>query len=323
MLNLIFRTDLHVSDQNPVSWKGDYAGEGWSCIQQIGELAVKYRCQAVLDGGDYFHVKASSKNPHHIVARTAQLHRSYPCPVYSIPGNHDITWNNLDSLDKQPLGVLYAAGVFELLKDVTLKTDGYRVRLVGLPYSPHRKIEDFHVQKGEEDLLIVVAHVLAGEDPPSKVEEFFGEPVFRYGDMIVGGGADAFLFGHWHRDQGVVKLGRTYFINPGAVSRGTLSSENIDRQPKVILLSAGPNSPLTIKEIPLAVSPSSEVFDLEKKTQKQKEDADIDNFVERIRSDSMFDSSISIEENVDSLDFAKDVRERALHYLEKAKAEIG
>lgn len=94
-VSLVFRTDVHASDRSPISWKGDYPAEIWSCLEQIGEVAREARALAVLDGGDYFHTKAASRNSHDLVRRTAVLHRDYPCPVYAIVGNHDITYNNL------------------------------------------------------------------------------------------------------------------------------------------------------------------------------------------------------------------------------------
>jgi DNA repair exonuclease SbcCD nuclease subunit len=102
----VFRTDTHVSDRSPASWKGDYPSEIWSNLDQIGQLALKHGAAAVLDGGDFFHVKAASKNPHALVAKSAQIHRSYPCPTFCVEGNHDISYNNLETLERQPLGVL-------------------------------------------------------------------------------------------------------------------------------------------------------------------------------------------------------------------------
>ena len=70
-LAFIFRTDTHVADKSPSSWKGDYPAEIWSNIEQIGKLASEHQVKAVLDGGDYFHVKAPSRNSHASVIKTA------------------------------------------------------------------------------------------------------------------------------------------------------------------------------------------------------------------------------------------------------------
>lgn len=210
-LALLFRTDCHVADRSPVSWKGDYPAEIWSNLEQIGELARKHDVKAVIDGGDYFHIKAPTLNSHGIVVKSLAIHRSYPCRTLCVEGNHDLKHNNLGTVDRQPLGVLYESGVFEHLRDVTIEHEGVKVRVVGFPYSPFRSLEDLQgVRKRGDEYLVAVVHALAGRDPPSHVAEFFGEPVFRYENLIVDGGPDVFMFGHWHQDQGDEQIGRAH-----------------------------------------------------------------------------------------------------------------
>lgn len=321
-IRFLFRTDIHVADRSPSSWKADYMGEIWSNLDQIGELARKYECMAVLDGGDYFHVKAASKNSHALVERSIQVHRGYPCPTYCIEGNHDISYNNLDTLSRQPLGVLYASGAFRHLRDEVFESGGIRVRVVGVPYSPTRSLEDIRsIQKQPgDDYLVVIIHQLASENPPAHVEEFFGEPVFRYKDLITPDGPDVFAFGHWHRDQGVVEIEGRHFVNHGAVSRGSLSKENLDRVPQVSIIEFGPKGVQVILH-PLDVIPASEAFDMERKEREDKEAEQIESFVERLRADANLSQTETIEDNVSSLSFAMDVKETALQYLTQARLE--
>lgn len=323
-LAFLFRTDTHVSDRSPASWKGDYPAEIWSNLEQVGQLARRHEVRAVLDGGDYFHVKAATRNPHALVARTAEIHRTYPCPVYCVEGNHDIAYNNLESVGKQPLGVLYAAGVFQHLREATFEDGGLRVRVVGVPYSPFRTVEELRaIQKRPgDDFLIAVVHQLAGPNPPASVEDFFGEPVFRYPDLITADGPDVWCFGHWHKDQGIVEIDGKRFVNQGALSRGALIRENIERTPQATLLEVTPSGIVTVS-LPMVVAPPEEVFDFEKKDRQEKESREIDQFVTSLRANVDFDPSQSIEANLQSLDFAREIRDLALGYLEQARAEVG
>jgi len=322
-LSFLFRTDVHVSDRSPESWKGDYPTEIWSNLEQIGQLAKAHEVNAVLDGGDYFHVKAASRNPHALVERTARVHREYPCPTFCIEGNHDLSANNLETISRQPLGVLYATGVFGHLREQVFKDGNLQVRVVGVPYSPERSLEDLlRVQKQPGDThLIMVVHALAGLNPPPNVEDFFNEPVFRYEALVRRNGPDAVCFGHWHRDQGVEEIEGRHFINQGAVSRGALVRENLERAPKVSLIEID-GGEIKVTQIPLSVAPAAEVFDLERKAIQEREHKDIDQFVNRLLADVEFDPSQDVGENIRRMEFAQNVRDAALYYYEKG-GEVG
>jgi DNA repair exonuclease SbcCD nuclease subunit len=329
-MKFLFRTDVHASDHGPSSWKGDYLGEIVSNLTQIEEIARQEGVLAVLDGGDFFHIKAATRNSHSLVQRMIMLHRKYPCPVYGIEGNHDLAYNSIDTVTKQPIGVMFASGVFHQLREAVFKEDGLQVRVVGVPYTSDPTLEmlrSIRKQPGD-DCLIVVAHVLAAEMPNESIEDLFGEPVFRYGDLFSEDGPDAWCFGHWHQDQGIACLTDTIlhravaFVNQGSVSRGALTHENLTRIPKVALLEFTREG-LKVRAIPLTVAPASEVFDLEAKSRAEEERGAIEEFVAKLQMSAQQNPEGAIEETLNNLDFAKDVREAALNYLERARTEVG
>jgi DNA repair exonuclease SbcCD nuclease subunit len=324
MLSFVFRTDTHLTDRSPASWKADYTAEIWSNIVHVGRIAKEYEASAVLDGGDYFHVKAASRNPHFIVAETARIHALYPCRTFSVEGNHDIMYNHLDTVERQPIGVLYASGVFGKLRNEVFRDGNLQVRVVGVPYSATRTEEELRsIQKQPGDsFLIAIVHNLAAQDPPDKVQDFFNEPVFRYDRLITRNGPDVWCFGHWHKDQGVVEIAGKSFVNHGALSRGALINENIHRTPTASVLRFE-NDEFQVIPVPMLVAPPEDVFDFERKERQEKESQDIDLFVQKLQADAAFDPSASIEENLRIMDFAHDVKAFALDYLERARAEVG
>lgn len=318
----VFRTDVHVADRSPLSWKADYPAEIWSNLDQIGELAKAISADAVLDGGDYFHIKAASRNPHALVARTAEVHRKYVCPIHAIEGNHDLAYNSLDTVVKQPIGVLFASGVFQPLRDVTFERGEVKVRVVGCPYDPFRTLDDLRAirKKPGDQYLIAVVHALAGENPAEKAEDFFKEPVFRYRDLVSIDGPDIWMFGHWHKDQGIVEIEGKQFVNQGAVSRGALVRENTERTPQVAVIEALASG-IRARAVKLIVPAASEVFDFERKEKQEAEVQRIDQFITQLDASLTTDPSLNIEGQVQTLDFADDVRQRALGYLDLARSE--
>lgn len=286
---------------------------------QIGRIAKKVSATAVLDGGDFFHLKAASRTSHALVAQAALAHSAYPCPIFAIEGNHDIAFNNLESLERQPLGVLFTTGVFQQLRDRVFIEGRLKVRIVGLPYETSDPLSRFKkIERGDEDYLVIMAHVLASEVVSSKIDSFFREPVLSYEDLVYDGGPDVVLFGHWHRDQGVTRIDNRVFVNQGSVCRGALNLDSLDRVPQVAVLKFGET--VSIELEPLEVAPASEVFDLERRLKVEVERSAIEQFVDKLQEATLgSEESGNVESYVTSLDFAKDVRDAALNYLDRAR----
>lgn len=185
-VRLVWRTDVHMADRGPESRTDDWPTTVLDKLGQVRTVAEKVGAAAILDGGDFFHVKSPSRNSHELVRMVAEHHSDYPCPVYCTPGNHDCTYGDYSFLPQQPLGVLYSTGVFKRLYDeheVVFERDGVRVRVVGLPY--HGTTYDLdrfrNLKKGDEHYLVCVAHVLASEKGGTMFE---GEDIVRYSDLL-------------------------------------------------------------------------------------------------------------------------------------------
>jgi DNA repair exonuclease SbcCD nuclease subunit len=326
-LAFIFRTDVHACDKDhrPASWKADYFGEITESLRQVGAMAKDHGAVAVIDGGDFFHKKAPTRNSHALVEHTVQIHKAYPCPVWEVEGNHDITNNDLASVEHQPLGVLYACGIFGQLREQVFKDQGLQVRVVGVPYDPKRKLEDLQAIKKQpgDTHLVAIVHSLAGLKPPASTEDFFGEPVFDYDDLAgIQDGPEAWCFGHWHKDQGIEEINGRQFINHGSVSRGALVRENLERTPKVGLIEIDLDG-LRASSLLLNVAPAEEVFDMERKERTDREGKEIEAFVTRLSEQLTVDPGASIEEAIGSIGFAMDIQTLAREYIERARAGIG
>ncbi len=332
MITLVWRTDVHMSDKAPSSRTDDWTETVLGKLGQVRDIALERNADAILDGGDFFHLKSPSRNTHRLVNRVAEHHSTYPCPVYCTPGNHDSVYGDYAFLGQQPLGTLFSAGVFKRLYDeheavftspnTTWERDKggtqLKVRVVGIPYHGNKyDTERFHsIKKGDEDILICIAHVLASEKGGTMFE---GEDIVRYSDLL-DTDPDVFFFGHWHMDQGITQLGDKTFVNVGSLTRGSLSQDEVQRQPACVVLKVVPGPVVTTDIVRLKVAPAEEVFDVEGRARQIKRQVQMDTFVESIRASLVpATGGQTMAEALGEVENVPDeVRERALSYLEQA-----
>jgi DNA repair protein SbcD/Mre11 len=324
MISFTVRTDCHVHDKAPQSRIDDYLETCLDKLRQIGEFASSRKCTAVLDNGDFFHAKAATKNSHDMVRKVIEVHREYyPCPVYENPGNHDFPYNNIDYLSRQPLGVLFAAGVFQRMGDLTFTDEeGLKVRVVGFPYKSHFDVSEFDLERGDEDILIVAAHTFAS---PKGGDIFGNETALSYYDLS-SCSPDVYIFGHWHIDQGIQTINGKTFMNLGSMTRGSLTQDNINRIPRFGYIEISKDKQgvvsLHTEAVELKVKPAHEIFDLERHTRLQEEQRDIDQFISSLVLSAGEDEGDDILSTIKSLsNFHEEVRDKAIDYLRNAMDE--
>lgn len=327
MIRLLWRTDVHFRDQGPESRTDNWADAVADKLQQVGKIAASHDCAAVLDGGDFFDDKTPIRTSHRLVSRVAHIHREYPCPVYANVGNHDVRLAQLDNLDENPLETLFAAEVFHRLYDeheLVLEQDGVKVRVVGIPYhGPRYDMDRFRrIEKKDEDYLVVCGHVLAS---PQGGEMFKNEDIVKYGDLpTLAPDVDVWCFGHWHKNQGIQQISdNQWVVNIGSLTRGSLTQDNIEREPGVCVMGFWPKSrgmPPTLEFQKLKIRPASEVFDLEKRAREEIRNDTVESFVESLKQELQEKSDAPVRDLVDQLqDVPDEVKERALAYIDAAE----
>ncbi len=320
-VTLVWRTDVHLSDHTPRSRTDNWTDTVLRKLAAVGNIARNAGAHAVIDGGDFFDIKAPGRNSHALIRRAMEVHRDYPCPVYANVGNHDCVYGDYSYLPQQPLGVLYEAGTFRRLYDeheAVFTIPGVKVRVVGVPYHGVKyDLERFaRIKKGDEDYLMVVGHLLAS---PTQSTMFDAEDVIRYDVLDNYPDVDVWAFGHWHRDQGIERTpGEKPVVNIGSLTRGALSQDSIDRVPSVAVLRFD-TSGLTIEKLAIPHSPASEVFDLVKRDKDEIQQTMIEEFVEHLSQTFSPSSQKSLTDSVRDLPGVPDaVRERVINYIEKA-----
>lgn len=325
MIKLLWRTDVHLSDRTPSKRTGDWTSDVLKKLEWIGGLAEEINADAVLDGGDFFDVKSPKMNSHSLVRSTAEVHRKYPCPVWALVGNHDVKYGNLEYLPEQPLGVLFATGVFKPLgeygdsrHELHITKDGLKVRVVGIPY--HGEIYDIErvlgIKKCGEDVLIVAAHLLARAGNTGSM--FEGEDILGYDLLEKNTEVDVWCFGHWHKDQGIHRLSNgAQVINVGSLTRGSLHLDDLDRKPCVVEISADREGVKCVRhDVP--VRHVSEAFKVDVALYARSDRDRMMEIIDRMKRVATEDGSgIPLSERVKNSGLSRAVIEKTLGYLDE------
>lgn len=323
----ITSSDEHVADLNPGFRKDDYRESIFRKLEWQGEFARKFNADAVLRGGDFFHVRAANKTTMATLGRVSEIHRGYPCRTYAIAGNHDMCYGDLETVQRQPLGVMLKSKVFYPLQDEYFVSGSMKVRVIGVDYTPDLDYDMLQslVKKTEGyTYTIAVIHALAAFAPSNKMESLFGERVFDYRDLVFEGCPDIYVFGHYHKDQGIQEHLGVRFINLGAVARGALTFDNLSRVPKIASIICSSQG-ISIEEHIIPHGDSLQVFDLERKQQLEYEKRSFDDFLVKLQSNIQLAGDGGVKDRLARFqlsDYPEDLKRVVNETLELAESGI-
>jgi DNA repair exonuclease SbcCD nuclease subunit len=326
-IRLVTSSDEHIANINPGYRKDDYRGAILDKLRWQGQFASKVSAHALIRGGDFFHVKEANKTTMATLSDAAAIHAAYPCPTYALAGNHDMSHNDPSSIPRQPLGVLLESRVFRPLQEQIFQDGSLKVRVVGVEYTTDLDYEALKdkVRKRPDDVYVLaVVHALAAFAPEERVQSFFNERVFDYRDLVFDGCPDAYVFGHYHKDQGIKEHMGVHFANLGAISRGALTFENIERKPKVGLFRFDSRG-VTSEEVIVPHADASKVFDMEKKRQVDVQRRDMSDFIMKLRADAKSSSGGSdeiIKRMRESSEYPDDLKDALQECMEAAEAGL-
>lgn len=311
--------DVHLADRPPSIRTESYADDIFAKLAQTVEIvkaaninASRARnINAVVFAGDLFHVKTPSRTSHALVQRLADVVKAYPCPVHIVPGNHDIQHDRLESLDRQPLGVLFKAGAHLLIGQVPPELNSM---LFGIPWLFDWKAElPGHMRRwraGDARLMVTHAPIV----PPGETRPY---EYIDAEDWAVEMGRPGFVYyGHMHDVHGTYEVGGTWFCNQGALSRGSLHEESLQRQPAVTTWDSSTGE---FTRIEIEHRPIREVFRLAEREVEDEQADRLDQFLLSVEETKLEAFSIeAVLAHVDELDLSPRTREVIRAVLEEA-----
>jgi DNA repair exonuclease SbcCD nuclease subunit len=303
---LLFLADLHLTPVPPAARTDDYIVTAFNKLEQVLVLIEKLKVDGLIILGDVFHLKSWTKNPYWLTNRfIIWLRRvdALGCQIGIVIGNHDVPYGNIEFAEKQPIGAVLLQSFMK--RDMVF--DDPKIHVVMHDFDPNFIKEDLlkYERRGEK-FLIVCAHqnfMEHGQLPK--------EPTINFKEIDAD--IDVLAFGHIHTPTVISKVNKTLWINPGAMMRGTLHRDNLNRGVSVILLKLDEN--IQFKQINLDIAPASQVFDLVKKAEHDNRDDQIEEFVEMLGNTSANPLSSNPATILNEMDVDEPVKNIARQYL--------
>lgn len=260
MARILFVGDVHLSDRPPIGRAEGYREQVLDKLEEVGEISVREKVHTIIFMGDLFHSKRPMFTSHALVQQVQGVLSHYNSYIHVVPGNHDQGPEGLESLRRQPLGVI-GHGPVSILRSTIMMVGG--IPIIPRPYDPKRDLDPSYYALTDEEKdtpapRILVCHgSLVSRDDPLWASEYhhYALPV----EDLDTSGADYLVSGHIHEPAGPLTLPNgTVFLNPGSITRTSRKTLNYERQPKVVILDTGTGE---FTDIPLTrVLPPAEVF---------------------------------------------------------------
>lgn len=265
----ILCSDIHLREDTPVCYTGDYQKEQWQCVNFISDLQKKYNCP-VLCGGDLF----NKSNPSLNLVRETILH--IPDKFFVIYGQHDLPSHSIELSHKCGIDLLSTAGSLTILTGTHFGQEpDYENNLEG---------HSSFIIKGSNYRRILVWHKLAYQTIP-----FLGatggnakELLKKYPQF------DLILTGDNHCTFVEEYQGRI-LVNPGSMMR--MTAAQIDHKPCVFLWYADTNT-----VVPVYLPIQEGIISREHIEVKEERNERIDAFVSKLNTN--YKLEISFEENL-------------------------
>jgi DNA repair exonuclease SbcCD nuclease subunit len=307
--------DVHLTNENshPSSCTASYTDDLFDLLYQASQLAELRGCRAIIQLGDFFHIKAPGRNSHALIQRAIRWARESVVPVYIVPGNHDLLNDRLESLNEgQPLGVLYDSGVVE-------RAEGYLAghSIFGIGWQQYwdaqEDIADRAVRKALEGFQpkdspqLIVTHAPFFPPGINPAYEHYSTDKFSKIVNPDGRGNVQVIYGHIHDWHGEYVVKGVRFANYGALSRGSLTESNLTRPVGVTIWDSITGR---FEFVELQARPASEVFRVKEIQEVKTTQLKLDEFLASVgQSTITITSTESVLAHIRSMNLGKDIEQ--------------
>jgi DNA repair exonuclease SbcCD nuclease subunit len=246
-----FCGDMHLNSTRPASRIDDYPATSLEKINQIRERMMVSGSKLLVVLGDVFHKREQSLSYLCSVADAFVSFKTVGIDVYTVVGNHDISYERMDTLKNQPLGLMFRAGLIKPLKAIKLSnTSGYDVGIYGYDYPD--PIEPALMLPGRVRVCVAHRFYEYQYDVNSLTKQDVAKLAYNM-----------YVLGHDHVKYKTERIDNKIVVRPGALLRGTSHQYNLEREVGVetVVFNGSSEKPkLSFISDVLDVKPASEIF---------------------------------------------------------------
>lgn len=253
-LEIVFVGDTHFNYISPRSRIDDYPTVCLNKLDTLRKLCKARNISHVVFLGDLFH---KPKQPVDYLLRVLQALKKFQqdnIACYVVAGNHDLTYQRLDSLDKSALGLMIEAEVIKPFSLLRFNLSGQAsLNIYGAHYSeefhPLMELDTSHNPIGDYNILVAHAFYNFDLDSSSLHEK-----------DLVNLGYDMYVLGHDHTPYDLETAGgKSLVVRPGAFMRGTSHKYNLSREVYVDIVKYE-NKKVAVDRCTIETQPAELVF---------------------------------------------------------------
>lgn len=312
--------DIHYTLRNPKARKDDYHLAIEAKLTEAADIAKDHKVEAVLIPGDLFDSPTVSLVA---ITRLAAMLKKFPCPIYTIPGNHDSHGHNLSTIDRTPYGLLKGLGLIECLHyPIASKLEGVIITGHGFDTETDRSVEQYktYISPGKNVRIHLVHGMLLDSSPGFDMRHTL---VSQIGEMPKKDSPDILVCGHYHLGLSSQLIGDTLVVNPGALCRISAHQEEVERTPQVAILEVSEEGDCDVSFLALqSALPGHEVLSREHIEAQQQRSEQMEKFLKLLASEgeSRFLEVGEIIEDISAREeLPEEVKDDALARIGRAK----
>lgn len=344
MLKFLYFGDMHGGSKPPKYRIDNFALKREEKIKEILQIAKDNNVTALLQAGDFLNkpniapeyltkelLNWTSVNLNDLVfdimlgektIKDLEKALTEVTPMIATIGNHELIGGELDSFEKTSLNMLVQSGFMTLAtkdKPIVFKDEeeGFSVAISASPYTHDIDKDDksaYIVDKKKGDFHIHMAHGMLMNKSYGKK---FAHTVVQ--EIAYETKADLTINGHDHIGYDEIELDGKKFINPGSPVRLSAEKKEIDRMPKVLLITIDKVNGIQLKPIYLkCAEPGKEVLSREHIEAKEAKSEKIEE-IKSLMNKASLKKGVDITEIISNLGETKGIEESI---IEEVVADI-